>query len=174
MEMLFESWGFQYAQQIEAVLEAAPRVWRWLQQQLRKNEVPVAKEELPPFLQPVVFPLSLQHMDFIADSFAGTKTELQLIHGAVDEAKTELQRVRDIVDELHKREKERDLKLDQLQRQVKTISAKPQEARNLSPGIAAEKTAKIDSEMEAKSRDRGACASSDMSKLKLVRLEAPV
>lgn len=67
------------------LLEAGPRLWRWLQQKLRESEAEVSKQERLPLVHPAEFPLRLQHMDFIADSFGDIKTQLQLMHAALDD-----------------------------------------------------------------------------------------
>ncbi|KAF1783951.1 hypothetical protein GQ600_18740 [Phytophthora cactorum] len=48
---------------------------------------PKLPKELLPLAQPAVLPLSLLHMDFIADSFQDIKTQQQLMHAVLDDVR---------------------------------------------------------------------------------------
>ncbi|KAG6959940.1 hypothetical protein JG688_00009855 [Phytophthora aleatoria] len=76
--------------QIEGVegvlLDAGSRLWCWLRQRLRPGET--TKKEQLPFPLPAVFPLTLQHMDYITERFDDVKTQLQLIYAALDDLHT--------------------------------------------------------------------------------------
>ncbi|KAL3657860.1 hypothetical protein V7S43_017238 [Phytophthora oleae] len=66
------------------LLDAVLSLWCWAQRKCRSEEAQVTKELLLPIPQPVACQLNLQPMGFITESFDDMKTQLQLIHAAVD------------------------------------------------------------------------------------------
>ncbi|KAG3051429.1 hypothetical protein PC121_g17869 [Phytophthora cactorum] len=95
--------------QIEGVegvlLDAGSRLWCWLRQRLRPGGT--TKKEQLPFPLPAVFPLTLQHMDYITERFDDVKTQLQLIYAALDD--------------LHTKRDHTDSKLSRLHEQLRRV-----------------------------------------------------
>ncbi|KAG3103149.1 hypothetical protein PI125_g13943 [Phytophthora idaei] len=66
---------------------ATCRLWSWFQPRHGVVTTQSCQEELLPLAQPAVLPLSLLHMDFIADSFQDIKTQQQLMHAVLDDVR---------------------------------------------------------------------------------------
>jgi hypothetical protein len=135
--------------------DAWPRVWRWLQLNIRAEEAAGDKVELLPLPRPLEFSLRLKHMDFIAESFGDIKTELQLVHGALSGLDEKLQ--------------QSDKKLDRLQDQMKR---RPTCRSGATANTSTDKT--LGSEKKTKSSAQPPRLSSEMTTLQVNRLELPM
>ncbi|KAF4040660.1 hypothetical protein GN244_ATG07173 [Phytophthora infestans] len=70
---------------VKVVLRAATcRLWGWIYRR-GVATTQICQEELLPIAQPAVFPLSIQHMDFIANSFEDIMTQQQLMHAVLED-----------------------------------------------------------------------------------------
>ncbi|KAG6956446.1 hypothetical protein JG688_00011419 [Phytophthora aleatoria] len=78
---------------------ATCRLWSWFQPRHGVATTQSCQEELLPLAQPVVLPLSLLHMDFIADSFQDIKTQQQLMHAVLDDVRHNVE-IRVLLDQL--------------------------------------------------------------------------
>ncbi|KAF4148640.1 hypothetical protein GN958_ATG02120 [Phytophthora infestans] len=87
------------------LLDSGFRLARWLRQRLRPEQKNT--KELLPLPQPAVFPLTIQHMDYITERFSDVKTQLQLMYAAVED--------------LHTKEDQIDSKLSRLHEQLRRI-----------------------------------------------------
>ncbi|ETK93760.1 hypothetical protein L915_03098 [Phytophthora nicotianae] len=139
----------------EALLCAGSRLWRWLQQRLRLEQEITDKQLLLP--QPAVFPLRMQHTDYITERFDDVKTQLQLIHAAVDDLQT--------------RGDQTDTKLSRLHEQLRRTPICRCEASIPSPQSFKEK---VSSHITKVSEKRSASDRSGAALLRLDRMEVPV
>ncbi|CAH0482335.1 unnamed protein product [Peronospora belbahrii] len=92
----------------ETLLYKSSCLWSWLQHRFCKNEARISNREVLPLPQLIDFPLQRQHFDFITENFIDIKTQLQLMHAALDDLQQKGEQV--------------EKNFDRLQRLLKNIS----------------------------------------------------